>query len=295
MSTAALTLPPAPVEPTVEMQCMEIWGGMAAANEYITVPGLDAWIYARPHGGSTHGGDIHYLSLCGGGNISRFMVADVSGHGQGVADVADRFRKLMRKHINTPNQSQFAKSLNQSFGSDSNEGQFVTALLATYFAPSDHLVVVNAGHPRPLWYSAEKHEWSLLDDQLPCCCEKVPGTVVNLPLGVIPETDYTQFAAPLDKSDMVIAYTDSLIEAADTDGKQLGEQGLLELARKHCTGEPHTLGERLIDSVTRYRQGEPFEDDVTLIVLHHNATDPPRHSLGEWVRVMAKMAGLSRV
>lgn len=294
MSTATVTAPQAPTEPTVEMHCMEIWGGMQAANEYVTVPGLDAWVYARPHGDSTHGGDIHYLSLCGGGNISRFMVADVSGHGQEVADVAHRFRKLMRRHINTPNQSRFARSLNRSFGDD-NEGQFVTALLATYFAPSDHLVVVNAGHPRPLWYSAEKHEWSLLDDHSPGCCEKTPGMLRNLPLGVISETVYSQFAAPLGKGDLVIAYTDSLIEAADVDGRQLGEQGLLELARRNCIGEPHTLGQRLLDSVERYRGGQPAEDDVTLIVLHHNASDPPPHSLGEWMRVLAKMTGLSRV
>jgi sigma-B regulation protein RsbU (phosphoserine phosphatase) len=290
------TKPPAPpAEPTVPMQCMEIWGGIEGANEYVTVPGIDAWVYAEPHAGSDRGGDIHYLSLCGGGNISRFMVADVAGHGHSVAEVAHQFRKLMRKHINTPNQAHFAQSLNESFGQDSASGQFATALMATYFAPNDHLIMVNAGHPRPLRYSAQAGQWGLLSDESACCVHKVSAGLKDLPLGVLGETHYTQFAVPLGKGDLVIIYTDSLIEACNASGEQLGQEGLLDLARRHCTGEPHRLGRRLLDAVQAYRGGGPSDDDVTLIVLHHNASDPPAHSLGDWVKVMAKMAGLVKV
>ena len=64
------------------MHCMEIWGGNPAVESAVSTPGLDVWVYSRPHRGGGHGGDVHYVSLCGGGVITRMIVADVSGHGQ---------------------------------------------------------------------------------------------------------------------------------------------------------------------------------------------------------------------
>ena len=156
------------------------------------------------------------------------------------------------------------------------------------------MLFVNAGHPRPLFYSARQDRWTLLDDQAPCCADQCPG-IRNLPLGVIAETAYSQFAVKLAKGDLAVIYTDSLIEATDASGRQLGEPGLLALAREHCTGEPDVVGRRLLEAVAAYRGGDPADDDLTLIVLHHNAADPPAHSLGEWVRVMARMTGLVKV
>ena len=40
---------------------------------------------------------------------------------------------------------------------------------------------------------------------------------------------YTQFAVQLEKGDLVLMYTDSLIESMSTNGSCLGERGLLDL------------------------------------------------------------------
>jgi hypothetical protein len=74
------------------MQCMEIWGGSHAAESAVTTPGLDTWVYSRPHQGAAEGGDVRYVSLCGGGVITRLVVADISGHGAGVAEFAGMLR-----------------------------------------------------------------------------------------------------------------------------------------------------------------------------------------------------------
>jgi hypothetical protein len=70
--------------PLHALQCMEIWGGNRAAREWVSVTGIDAYVFSLPYGGQSSGGDIHYVSLCGGGKIARFAVADVSGHGDAV-------------------------------------------------------------------------------------------------------------------------------------------------------------------------------------------------------------------
>lgn len=270
------------------LQCMEIWGGNAAIHDAISVPGIDVWISSEPYDGDAYGGDIHYISTCGGGRISRFVIADVSGHGALVSSVAHRLKLLMRKYINTLDQTRLAQALNHEFLQLADVGGFVTAVLTTYFAPTDHLIICNAGHPTPLWRHAATGNWEFLHHDTP----HRTSTAVNLPLGVIEQTDYVQFAVKLAKGDIVLIYTDSLIESTNDNGQQLGEQGLLELIRHMEFDQPQNLNRELLTAVAAYHGKAPRDDDETLVVLHHNAADPPSPSIGQRLRIMVKMLGL---
>ena len=68
------------------LQCMEIWGGIEPVERTVATPGLDLWVFSQPFGGDEQGGDVYYVTLCGGGLITRIVVADVSGHGSSVAE-----------------------------------------------------------------------------------------------------------------------------------------------------------------------------------------------------------------
>jgi serine phosphatase RsbU (regulator of sigma subunit) len=270
---------------------MEIWGGNGAFDSALSVPGIDAWVYSQPYAGDPRGGDIHYVSTCGHGQVARFVVADVAGHGQTVGELAGTLRTLMRKHINQLDQTKFVQALGREFSALAETGAFATSLLASYFAGTDHLVLCNAGHPRPLWYRASDSSWHLAKHDIAHRVE----TVQNLPLGVVPDTEYYQFAVKLDKGDLVLIYTDSLIEAMNADGKPLGEEGLLALARSLDPARPETFNRELLAAVAEYRNQAPPEDDVTAVLLHHNAADPPKQSMVEMVKVLGKMMGLVKV
>lgn len=282
-------------EASSALRCMEIWGGSSEALDAISVPGVDAFVRSKPHAGAGAGGDIYYVSVCGAGEISRFLIADVAGHGSGVEGIATDLRRLMRKHINNANPSRLAERLNEEFGAVSSAGKFATALVMTYFAPSDHLIVTNAGHPRPLWYSARERAWSVLSAQHNRVTSSAAGGQVgvrNLPLGILDGTEYEQFAVALSKGDRVIAYTDALVEAADASGDQLGEHGLLELARTLPPDDPAVLAAELERGVASFRASDEAGDDLTMLVLAHNAGHPARQSIGEKFRVMGRMLGL---
>ena len=75
----------------------------------------------------------------------------------------------------------------------------------SYFAPTDHLIVCNAGHPRPIWYDASEKSWRFLDHTV----KETSDAPNNLPLGLIDPTKYVQFAVKLSPDDLVVAYTDS--------------------------------------------------------------------------------------
>ena len=182
--------------PAHHLECMEIWGGNQATDDGIAVSGLDTWVVGRPYAGQPSGGDIHFVSTCGSGRISRVALADVSGHGDAASDVALRLRRLMRKHINRLDQTRFARDLNREFASFAEDGTFATALLVSYFAPTDHLIVCNAGHPPPLWYCSRLGTWRPLRHMMP----ERATEAANLPLGVVEPTNYYQFAVRLEQS-----------------------------------------------------------------------------------------------
>jgi serine phosphatase RsbU (regulator of sigma subunit) len=266
------------------MRCMEIRGGSAAVEEALTTPGLDAWVHSRPFQGAEHGGDVYYVSLCGGGVITRLVVADVSGHGAAVAEFSGSLRGLMRRNINTKSQTRLVRALNRQFAALSESRRFATAVVATYLATRQRLTVCNAGHPRPLRYHAGSGTWGLLDAST--------SDEGNLPLGIDDESAYSQFAVRLGPGDLVLFYTDALTEAADPDGRMLGEEGLLGLASRLDPADPHRAGPALLAAVDAHRAGRPADDDVTLLTFHHNASGPRHRSLGERLDVYAKVFGI---
>ncbi len=280
----------APAGETVALRCMEIWGGNRAVDQAASVPGIDVYVQSTPHDGGASGGDIYYISQCGAGNIARIVLADVAGHGADVSELALSLQKMMRKHINTADQTQFARDLNREFDAIETGGRFATALLATYWAPTNHLILVNAGHPPPLHYRKAEGRWSSVERGA-----GEAGEVANLPLGVIAPLEYSQDAIGLDEGDIVLMYTDALVEASGSDGVQLGVEGLLELVSGVDASEPGRIAAQVRDRVRQVRGGMDSDDDETIIVLEHNGGAPPRQSLGEKLSMIGRMAGLGRV
>ena len=82
------------------MQCMEVWGGNQSVERSVETAGLKIWVYSRPYGKAHSGGDVHYLSSCASGRITRMLLADVSGHGESVSQIAVALRDLMRQNVN---------------------------------------------------------------------------------------------------------------------------------------------------------------------------------------------------
>ena len=221
------------------MQCMEVWGGSQLTERGVEFGGLDAWVYSKPYGDATHGGDVYYASSCATGRITRLLLADVSGHGTKAAAPAADLRTLMRRFVNRLDQTEFVKLLNQQFTELSQVGTFATAVVTTFFAPSRRLIICNAGHPRPLLYRAAEKKWNLLGKQ----------TQGNIPLGLIDATEYEQFDVELSEGDCLVSYSDALIECSDASGEMLGESGLLKILRLLGDVAPERLIPELLKEI----------------------------------------------
>jgi sigma-B regulation protein RsbU (phosphoserine phosphatase) len=259
------------------LQCLEVWGGNRAVSEAVTMPGLDAWVYSRPYENSESGGDIHYFSSCATGRITRMLVADVSGHGDKVSTVAVALRDLMRRYVNHLDQAKFVRGLNREFGQMDTGGRFATAIAATYWGPTGTLVLCNAGHPRPMWYSGKTKRWSVLaaNDSRDVHTPDDAEGPSNVPLGVDDAATYSQIGLRLAPDDLVLLYTDSLTEARSPDGPLLNEIGLLALLSGLDATRPAALVPALLREIDRFTCHAPPGDDVTAMLLKPNTTRAP--------------------
>jgi phosphoserine phosphatase RsbU/P len=266
------------------MQCMEVWGGSEVIARSVRLGGLDAWVYSKPYGNANFGGDIYYASSCATGRITRLLLADVSGHGDSVAEAANVLRKLMRRYVNFLDQSKFVRSLNKQFASMSRQGRFATAIATTFFSPTRVLTICNAGHPPPLLYRASSQRWAILEKPHN---ENDPPR--NVPLGIIALMDYEQFDIELDAGDLVLCYTDALVESRDSDGQMFGPKGLLRLVATLHAEPSDGFIQSLLENIGNRFGGNLSEDDVTLMLLKPNARKPRvrmRQKFGAAFRLM---------
>lgn len=247
------------------LMCSEVWASNRNVAHSVDLPGLQGWIYSAPLELGHDGGDIHYLSACDAGVISRVVLADVSGHGRAVAAVAERTLQLVREHVNRFDQPTLLSELSASLWSARTAGAvtYATAVVIGFESGVDRLVVTNAGHPSPLWYRAATRRWEHL-------APPISDAQSGLPIGLDLDGDYEDVGVRFEPGDLLICYTDGLSDSTNDRGLNLGTGGLLELARSLTVESPMAAGASLLALVDAFRRGAPAADDETLIVLQRS-------------------------
>jgi sigma-B regulation protein RsbU (phosphoserine phosphatase) len=255
------------LEQPLVLACREVLGGNRKVVRSVKLPSLTAWIASNPV--DEEGGDVHCLSVCDYDLISRVALADVSGHGRQVGQVTQRLHKLMHENLNAWDQSDFMRSLNETFGHNS-DAEFATAVVLSFHRVKGRLAFSNAGHLPPFWYHAAQRTWGWLEEGSDSQSKKVSG----LPVGLIPGTDYRQTVVNLKPGDLLVLYTDGITEAENRAGQDLGRDQLLEWARQSPVDSPRTLGEALLRRLESFRSGSR-NDDETLLVLQREEESFP--------------------
>lgn len=250
-----MTEPP-PIDRS-RLVCTSITGGIGRANRTVETTGLDVSVWSRPHDRADAGGDVHYVSSCASGRITRVVLADVAGHGSDAATRADQLRTAMQRSVNHVQHTGMVGRTNADFVGTGDDGRFATAIFVTYFLPTRSLRICNAGHPPPFRFAGERGRWESLDR---------PDDR-NLPLGLSADQSFRDVELRLGPRDAVLLVTDGLIESRDERGEMLGGNGLAEW-----------LGERppspqLVRDLHEYaveRAAGPVEDDLTIVLLQPN-------------------------
>ncbi len=184
------------------------------------------------------------------------VVADVSGHSIGPALFMVETRSAIRAQITqsvTP--SDTLGVLNNFLFEDLDKSDyFITLFYLQADIKNKELRFSNAGHPPPLLYSRARQEFIELDAE-------------GLILGIKKDVVFEEKTLPLDKGDLILFYTDGLIEAENTNREFFGLDRTKAIVKQNSLESPQTIIDSLLSELKQFRQKSSFEDDITLMVF----------------------------
>ena len=273
------------------MNCMEVWGGNGSTNNHLTRPGLDVWIWSQSRSCATAGGgDLHLVSSCASGRITRMLLADVCGFGPLFAEIAGELRELMKRNINSIQQVRLVRQMSRRLETASLRGGFASTLISTYFAPTRSLTLCNAGHPPPLLFRADSQQWSVLK-QAPAASPADDG-----PLGVVNPVEYQQFTTKLNLGDMVLSYSNVLTECRGAGGRLIGLDGLLSRVRQLDPQQPSSLAATLVTRIRGEHPDNRAREDATVALCRAVDTRVAwRDNLLAPLRLLRKVSDSTRI
>jgi serine phosphatase RsbU (regulator of sigma subunit) len=220
------------------------------------VPGWELaviWRSAREVGGDFYD-FIPLPPQAGQDNRTGVVIADVADKGVPAALYMALSRTLVRTMAidGRPPSAAVARA-NDLILADAPSELFVTLFYAILEPGSGKIAYVNAGHMPVLLVRA------------------ADGTVEELhthgmALGVVPGLEFKEAAAHLDPGDMMILYTDGVIESMDAGQQMFGKERLTRVLRDHRTQSAVQLAETVNETIVAFVGDVPQFDDFTLVV-----------------------------
>jgi len=189
-------------------------------------------------------------------DVCYISIWDVTGHGVGAGLLATRVSSEVRYSIlYGRGPGEIVRSLNQFLCENFDEtGLYLTSTVARIDLAERRITWCGAGHPSPLLIHRRTSKIDLLASQNPIVGVTIPGV----------DHDVEEILS-LEPGDRLIFYTDGLTETTDRHERQLGVNGLAEIATHAMPLGLFDMADRILDQIAEYQHG-PTTDDKTLIV-----------------------------
>jgi hypothetical protein len=204
------------------------------------------------------GGDIHDVFSTPDGGAA-LVVGDVCGKGIPAALLMAVIHGAVRSsdwHRSPVNHENASRRLNQLLCERSGETRFASLFWGYYDSRAERLHYINAGHFPPLIVRQWPHSTAILP--------LVDGGPV---LGVLPAARYEQASIDLCPGDLLVLYSDGVIEATNEDGEEFGEDRLRSVLEE-CAGQtPEQTREHVLGAVRAFKGKVEFADDVTFLAV----------------------------
>ncbi len=227
-----------------------------------------ASVYLAAEAEAHIGGDLFAAVRTDG--CTRVLIGDVRGKGLGsVSDAAlllGAFREAAHQQTALPELTRYlersvSRELAELAETDPRgDEDFITAAVLEIPDEEPVVRVVNCGHPPPLL---------VRDGRVTPCTARHPQTPLGL--GGLAATGYRADISPLAHGDLLLLYTDGVVEARDTAGTfyPLPER-LTAWARE----EPEPLVARLREDLLAHVRGS-LGDDAAAVALRRGGPPPP--------------------
>jgi PAS domain S-box-containing protein len=220
------------------------------------VAGLELAALYQAAAGSQVGGDFYSAWTLPDGRLA-LLVGDVSGKGVEAAGVTAMVRYMteaLSQSCSDP--AQIVGQLNDLLCHRMSDGSLVTLVLAVVDIARDELLWCDAGHPPPVILTAEGDYRRLTDPDPPC--------------GIFPGQPFRAGVEPFAPGDLLVLYTDGLIEAR-RQGREFGEAALRDVLMGAAGQGPHEIA-RAAHAAARAWCGGRLGDDVAIAIVKRTGT-----------------------
>ena len=187
-----------------------------------------------------------------------FCIGDVSGKGVPASLFMAVTRAVFRTtsaHESKPDR--IVSIMNQMIADMNKTNMFVTLFVGVLDLPTGMLHYSNAGHDAPLLVGAGVGE-------LPCDS--------NIPVGVMPDWDYTLQEAQIYTNTTIFLFTDGLTEATSADFKLFDMERVNDVAVKALAQqqqEPQQLISLMTEAVHQFVGDAEQSDDLTMMAIQY--------------------------
>lgn len=89
----------------------------------------------------------------------------------------------------------------------------------------------------------------------------------RLPLGILPDVQYAALEVPVDPGDLLVFYTDGIVEAQNREHALFGFERFEALVQAYGDLPPRQFIDRVMQAVAEFADGAPQHDDITLVVV----------------------------
>ena len=187
-------------------------------------------------------------------------IADASGHGLPAAlQVRDVYTGLRMGVARDFKIVRTVERLNRII----HQSRMTTKFVSLFYGEIEeegNFIYVNAGHPFPLHFHAKG---------------ATPLKQTGMVLGPSGTAAYSRGFLSLEKGDALLLYTDGMIEATDSRGKEFGIERLKKAFLALRDRPAAEITRALIDRLNDFTQGRPPEDDRTVVVVKYLTEGTP--------------------
>ncbi|MGA3016040.1 MAG: PP2C family protein-serine/threonine phosphatase [Bryobacteraceae bacterium] len=187
-----------------------------------------------------------------------FAIGDVAGKGISAALLMATIQSTMRTQLSGFNgtwehhsTAYMVGNLNRLLFATTAPEKYATFYFAMYNEAHHALTYTNAGHLSPM----------LLRDGNLSLLEPT-GTVV----GAFASATYEEKTISLEHGDMLVAYTDGIVEPENAYGEMFGEERLQELLTKYARTDSSEIIARAMEAVVQWTGEGELQDDMTMVV-----------------------------
>ena len=204
-------------------------------------------------------GDYYDFMALGEESLA-FAIGDVAGKGISAALLMATIQSTMRTQLGANNgasprllsTAKLVATLNRQLYANTSLEKYATFYFALYHEATHSLTYTNAGHLSPMLLRAG--ELQMLEST---------GTVV----GAFPTARYEERTVELEHGDLLVAYTDGIVEPENAYGEMFGEEQLKEFISKYAHADSSELIARTMESVNVWTGSSELQDDMTMVVV----------------------------